>query len=152
MSSQQNNNPNQQQPKQPSVKPNLPQDIIKSSGLANLNQEQIKRGVYVSNISAKATLKSVSDFFSFCGPIEKLVMDFDSTSNPNDVKQFAVVVFEHEKDYSTALLLGNARIIDSPINVYPYSQVLPSFKEGSQQQSQKKQPGRVSSFDKNSYI
>lgn len=40
----------------------------------------------------------------------------DSTSNPNDVKQFAVVVFEHEKDYSTALLLGNARIIDSPIN------------------------------------
>jgi len=83
----------------------------------------------------------------FCGSVEKVIMDvyvhslslllFVFTiiiylllcyhSDPNtgvEAKQFAVVVFENSNAFSTALLLGNATIVDSSIVVYPYSKIL----------------------------
>ncbi len=48
------------------------------------------------------------------------------TSNPNQQgKQFAVIVFDNENSFSTALLLGNATIVDSPIQVVPYAKIAP---------------------------
>jgi len=49
---------------------------------------------------------------------------FRSDPNSPESKYFAVVVFENSNAFSTALLLGNATIVDSPIVVYPYSKIL----------------------------
>jgi hypothetical protein len=94
---------------------------LKNTGLVNLSSSQQSRAIYVTNISSKATIKQVSDFFSFCGGIEKLVQDFDPNSDPNAMKQFAVIVFENDQTYSIALLLGNSMIEESAINVHPYA-------------------------------
>jgi hypothetical protein len=69
--------------KDPKIKPSISKDIIRSTGLINvfffhnskLNQNQINKGIYVTNISSKCTIKKISDFFSFCGTIEKLVLE-----------------------------------------------------------------------------
>lgn len=100
----------------------LTPQLLKSTGLSNFTQDQINRAVYVTNLSAKATLKNVSDFFSFCGDIERMIMD---RHPDHDGNQFCVVVFDSESAYSTALLLGNAVIADQPIAVAPYSTVAP---------------------------
>jgi len=106
----------------PSTAPKaLSTETLKNTGLVNLSLAQQSRAIYVTNISAKATIKQVADFFSFCGGIEKLVQDFDPNSDPNAMKQFAVIVFENDQTYSIALLLGNSVVEDSPINVHPYA-------------------------------
>jgi hypothetical protein len=112
----------------PSTTPKtLSMDTLKNTGLINLTEHQRARSIYVSNISSKATIKQVSDFFSFCGSIEKLVQDFDSNSDSNNMKQFAVVVFESDQSYSIALLLGNSMIDDSAINVHPFAPLDPTI-------------------------
>eukprot|EP01121_Diplochlamys_sp_Union-15-3_P001978 TRINITY_DN116_c0_g1_i2.p1 TRINITY_DN116_c0_g1~~TRINITY_DN116_c0_g1_i2.p1 ORF type:complete len:303 (+),score=73.24 TRINITY_DN116_c0_g1_i2:47-955(+) len=68
--------------------------------------------VVVTNISEKANEKTVSDFFSFCGRISKLVLRSDDHGH-----QTAVVHFETEEAARTALLLTNALIVDTPITV-----------------------------------
>ncbi|EFA86590.1 RNA-binding region RNP-1 domain-containing protein [Heterostelium album PN500] len=73
--------------------------------------------VYVSNVSLKATPKTVSDFFSFCGKITELSLREDSTGSAQE----AVVVFESESAAKTALLLTNALIVDKVIQVLQYN-------------------------------
>ncbi|EGG21513.1 RNA-binding region RNP-1 domain-containing protein [Cavenderia fasciculata] len=74
-------------------------------------------GVYVTNISLKATQKTVSDFFSFCGKINELSLQVDSTGQGQE----AVVVFDSESAAKTALLLTNALIVDKVITVVQYT-------------------------------
>jgi len=81
-------------------------------------QVNLSRTVFVSNLSPAATEKAVSDFFSFCGRISKLYMKRDQ-----DVGS-AVVEFESESAAKTALLLSNALIVDRPINVAPYANIV----------------------------
>jgi len=78
---------------------------------------QESKAVTVSNISPSANEKTVSDFFSFCGKINKLFLN--KTENADT--SVAVVQFETESAAKTALLLTNALIIDRPITVVPYS-------------------------------
>eukprot|EP01111_Echinosteliopsis_oligospora_P015808 TRINITY_DN636_c0_g1_i1.p1 TRINITY_DN636_c0_g1~~TRINITY_DN636_c0_g1_i1.p1 ORF type:complete len:330 (-),score=108.55 TRINITY_DN636_c0_g1_i1:103-1032(-) len=77
------------------------------------------RSVFVSNISPNAVEKAVSDFFSFCGKITRLVLR-PSTTN-TDGSQEAIVTFETDSAAKTALLLTNALIVDRPITVIPYT-------------------------------
>jgi RNA recognition motif-containing protein len=114
--------------KVPSTSPNLSQEIIKNTGLLNLTPQQCGNAVYVTNLSSTATIKQVSEFFSYCGSIEKIIQEVDPSSQPNDPKQFAVVVFDSDQAYSVALLLGSSVIEGSPINVHPYSNFVPSAK------------------------
>jgi len=72
--------------------------------------------VFITNISPKATEKTVSDFFSFCGKITKLFLKKDTNAETSS----AVVQFETESASKTALLLTNALIEDRPISVVPY--------------------------------
>jgi len=73
--------------------------------------------VLVTNISASATEKTVSDFFSFCGKITKLFLEKAEGSDSLS----ALVQFETESAAKTALLLSNALIVDRPITVVAYS-------------------------------
>jgi RNA recognition motif-containing protein len=98
-----------------------PPQLLKSGGFSNLATSQILRGVYVTNVSINATLKDISDFFSYCGNIEKVIQSKDPN---NQNAQIAVVVMDQENDYATALLLSNAVIVDSPIQVYPYRDLI----------------------------
>jgi len=78
--------------------------------------EQLTTSVYITNISASASEKTVSDFFSFCGKIDKLFLKKEENGTSS-----AVVQFETESAAKTALLLTNALIVDKPITVTPYS-------------------------------
>jgi len=109
----------------PSSIPNLSPEVIKNTGLINLTEKQQSNALYVTNISKTATIKQVSEFFSYCGTIEKIVQDFDINSPKEDPKQFSVVVFDSDQSYSVALLLGASVIEGSPINVHPYTTVIP---------------------------
>lgn len=80
--------------------------------------EADSRSVFVSNISQNAVEKAVSDFFSFCGKITRLVLRPASSA---DGSQEAIVTFETESAAKTALLLTNALIVDRPITVIPYT-------------------------------
>jgi len=94
-----------------------PPQVLKSGGFTSLTTSQVLRSVYVTNISSKATLKDVSDFFSYCGNVEKVIQ----TKDPyNQTSQIAVIVMDHEHAYATALILSNVIIVDSPIQMYPY--------------------------------
>eukprot|EP01120_Amphizonella_sp_Union-15-10_P007339 TRINITY_DN2464_c0_g4_i1.p1 TRINITY_DN2464_c0_g4~~TRINITY_DN2464_c0_g4_i1.p1 ORF type:complete len:271 (-),score=61.36 TRINITY_DN2464_c0_g4_i1:91-840(-) len=60
--------------------------------------------VYVTNISPTASEKTLLDFFSFCGKINKLVLTNDGAS------QHAVIYFDTAEATSTALLLNKANV------------------------------------------
>jgi len=122
--------------------PYLSPELIKSLGLSNLSEKQQSNALYVTNISKTATIKQVNEFFGYCGVVEKIVQDFDANSPKEDPKQFAIVVFETEQSFSVALLLGASVIEGTPINVHPYTTVLPPQ---SQQQHQQQQQQNSSS-------
>eukprot|EP00761_Pharyngomonas_kirbyi_P011359 gb/GECH01011384.1/.p1 GENE.gb/GECH01011384.1/~~gb/GECH01011384.1/.p1 ORF type:complete len:321 (+),score=85.51 gb/GECH01011384.1/:1-963(+) len=104
--------------------PELTPEFIESNKLNELTEDQIRRAVYVSNISGSTSEKEVQDFFSFCGGLERVVQAEDPVAS-GEGKQFAVVVFEEEAAASTALLLSNAVIGDVPIAVQPYGNSMP---------------------------
>jgi hypothetical protein len=87
-----------------------------------LTPNQILRAVYVTNISENATLKNVSDFFGYCGTVEKIVQARDVQS---EGKQFAVIVFENIEAYNVAKLLGSTNLVDSEVHIFPYSEIVP---------------------------
>lgn len=70
--------------------------------------------VLVTNLSPQADEKTISDFFSFCGKIEKFYVKKGENTNT------AVICFETESAAKTALLLTNALIADQPIEVKTY--------------------------------
>jgi RNA recognition motif-containing protein len=71
------------------------------------------KSVIVTNISPSANEKTVSDFFSFCGKINKLYLKREEGKDTSS----AVIQFETESAAKTALLLTNALIVDRPITV-----------------------------------
>lgn len=72
--------------------------------------------VYVTNISASASEKTVTDFFSFCGKINSMTL----RTLEGGAKE-AVIEFQTDAAAKTALLLTNALIVDRPITVAPYT-------------------------------
>ena len=75
----------------------------------------------------------ISEFFSFCGTVEKVAQDFES-----DSKQFAVVIFLDDHSYTTALLLGSSIIDEESINIHPFVAQNQEFTE-----NESKPQGRV---------
>ncbi|KAI9168540.1 Protein vip1 [Blastocladiella emersonii ATCC 22665] len=73
--------------------------------------EATPNAVLVQNISANATEKSVKDFFSFCGKINRFEM---LTSGET---QEAFILFDKESAANTARLLSNAVIVDRSVTV-----------------------------------
>jgi len=70
--------------------------------------------IFVSNISATASEKTVKDFFLFCGKIQEFELQKEGD------RQVALVLFERESAAKTACMLTNAMIVDSQISVTPY--------------------------------
>jgi len=73
----------------------------------------MSKKVIVTDISDKATEKTVKDFFLFCGKIKEFELIKDESSD----KQIAYVTFERDTAAKTALMLTNAVIGDSQITV-----------------------------------
>jgi len=73
----------------------------------------MSKKVIVTDISAKASEKTVKDFFLFCGKIR----DFELIKEESSDKQIAYVTFERDAAAKTALMLTNAVIGDSQITV-----------------------------------
>ncbi|KAF9916481.1 hypothetical protein BX616_003656, partial [Lobosporangium transversale] len=70
--------------------------------------------IFVDNISASASGKTVKDFFLFCGKI----LEFEIQREGDH--QVALVLFERDSAAKTACMLTNAMIVDSQITVKPY--------------------------------
>jgi len=73
----------------------------------------MSKKVIVTDISAKASEKTVKDFFLFCGKIR----EFELIKEESSDKQIAYVAFERDTAAKTALMLTNAVIGDSQITV-----------------------------------
>mmetsp|Transcript_3763 Transcript_3763/g.5560 ORF Transcript_3763/g.5560 Transcript_3763/m.5560 type:complete len:400 (+) Transcript_3763:43-1242(+) len=106
--------------------------VLNNPGVGILTTEQINRTVLVTGISKKASIKQVSEFFSYCGNVEKILQDSE-----NDDSQYAYVVFEREGSFSMALLLRNAVVVDQPIEVVAANKVLKKRRSSSQRASLK---------------
>jgi ribosomal protein S8 len=96
--------------------------LLKSAGFSNLTTSQILRAIYITNINNETTLKDIGDFFSYCGNIEKVIQAKDP--NSQDELQLGCVVMDNDHDYATALLLSGALIENTPIQVYPYRDLI----------------------------
>jgi RNA recognition motif-containing protein len=73
----------------------------------------MSKKVIVTDISDKASEKTVKDFFLFCGKIK----EFELIKEESSDKQIAYVTFERDTAAKTALMLTNAVIGDSQITV-----------------------------------
>lgn len=73
----------------------------------------MSKKVIVTDISARASEKTVKDFFLFCGKIK----EFELIKEESSDKQIAYVAFERDTAAKTALMLTNAVIGDSQITV-----------------------------------
>jgi len=73
----------------------------------------MSKKVIVTDISDKASEKTVKDFFLFCGKIR----EFELIKEESSDKQIAYVTFERDTAAKTALMLTNAVIGDSQITV-----------------------------------
>ena len=76
--------------------------------------DQNNYSILVSSLDCKVTEKQLADFFSFCGTITSLVL------RKHDNSSDAIITFESEPAYKTALLLSNALINEKPITVSPF--------------------------------
>lgn len=73
----------------------------------------MSKKVIVTDISEKASEKTVKDFFLFCGKIK----EFELIKEESSDKQIAYITFEKDTAAKTALMLTNAVICDSQITV-----------------------------------
>eukprot|EP00002_Diphylleia_rotans_P033725 TRINITY_DN719_c0_g3_i1.p1 TRINITY_DN719_c0_g3~~TRINITY_DN719_c0_g3_i1.p1 ORF type:complete len:272 (-),score=89.02 TRINITY_DN719_c0_g3_i1:197-1012(-) len=78
-----------------------------------ISAEALDRSIYVYNIAPTATEKDLTDFFSFCGPIEKVILE----SNPVDGNQHSGITFGDLNTAATALLLAGAILVGQPIAI-----------------------------------
>jgi hypothetical protein len=76
------------------------------------------KSILVTNIGASATERSITDFFSYCGKIERL--SFHRAAGI-DGKNEAIVTFQTDAAVTTALMLSGAQIDGSGIIVSPYT-------------------------------
>ncbi|MCO5564063.1 hypothetical protein L7F22_017719 [Adiantum nelumboides] len=70
--------------------------------------------VKVSNISSKATLKDIEEFFSFSGQIESI-----NLNSNGDESQSAYVTFRDQDAVKLAVLLSGSAILDKEVTVSP---------------------------------
>ncbi|MCO5591495.1 hypothetical protein L7F22_045479 [Adiantum nelumboides] len=70
--------------------------------------------VKVSNISSKATLKDIEEFFSFSGQIESINLNSDG-----DESQSAYVTFRDQDAVKIAILLSGSAILDKEVTISP---------------------------------
>ncbi|KAI5064071.1 hypothetical protein GOP47_0020741 [Adiantum capillus-veneris] len=70
--------------------------------------------VKVSNISSKATIKEIEEFFSFSGKIESVNLNSDE-----DESQTAYVTFTDQNSVKIALLLSGSAILDKEVTISP---------------------------------
>jgi hypothetical protein len=94
----------------------LDQNTLRNAGLHVLTPSQQSRAVIVYDLSDDISIKQLSEFFGYCGGVEKIILN----KNQNE-QLFAVVIFEDENAYSTAILLNKAILNDLPITVLSYS-------------------------------
>lgn len=72
--------------------------------------------VKVSNISSKATIKEIEEFFSFSGQIKSVNLNSDG-----DESQTAYVTFMDQDSVKIALLLSGSAILDKEVTISPCS-------------------------------
>ncbi|KAG0022042.1 hypothetical protein BGZ81_008700 [Podila clonocystis] len=88
--------------------------------------------IFVSNISAAASERTVKDFFLFCGKIDQFELQKEGD------RQVALVLFERESAAKTACMLTNAMIVDSQISVKPYFEFAADSNENVSQENKPK--------------
>eukprot|EP00250_Pteridium_aquilinum_P011978 c20431_g1_i1 orf=22-1023(-) len=74
--------------------------------------------VKVSNISSKATIQEIEDFFSFSGQIENINLNSDGEDS-----QIAYVTFKDKDSLKFALLLSGSAILDKEVNISALSKL-----------------------------
>ncbi|KAI5057425.1 hypothetical protein GOP47_0027440 [Adiantum capillus-veneris] len=74
--------------------------------------------VQVNNVSSRATVRDLQNFFSFSGRISKI--DLRSDGNWSQV---ALVTFKDAEALDTAVLLSGATIVDQPVSVFSLEDV-----------------------------
>lgn len=72
--------------------------------------------VKVTNISSKATIKEIEEFFSFSGQIESVNLNSDGAES-----QTAYVTFMDQDSVKIALLLSGSAILDKEVTISPCS-------------------------------
>ncbi|PON57008.1 Nucleotide-binding alpha-beta plait domain containing protein [Parasponia andersonii] len=72
--------------------------------------------IQVLNLSSRATLADLNNFFSYCGTVENIQMLSHRTK---DGSQSALVTFRLPYAFQTALLLNNAILLERPICILP---------------------------------
>eukprot|EP01012_Entosiphon_sulcatum_P032385 TRINITY_DN4119_c0_g1_i1.p1 TRINITY_DN4119_c0_g1~~TRINITY_DN4119_c0_g1_i1.p1 ORF type:complete len:347 (-),score=65.19 TRINITY_DN4119_c0_g1_i1:92-1132(-) len=86
-----------------------------------------ERSIVVSHISPVAEAKHLDEFFAFCGSVESIT--FTGQTAPDGTK-VAVVTFTDSDAVQTALLLSDAIIVDSPIQIAPATSETPAADTG----------------------
>ncbi|XP_042499216.1 protein vip1-like [Macadamia integrifolia] len=69
--------------------------------------------VHVLDLSPKVTLSELTNFFSYCGTVDKVQL-----VRNRDESQIAYVTFRQPSALQTALLLNGAIVVDRPIRVF----------------------------------
>jgi RNA recognition motif-containing protein len=77
----------------------------------------MSKAVIVQNLVSYETPESVTDYFSFCGKVERV--NILPSSRPNQLLQ-AIVVFDNAESAQTALFLNGQRFNDCAISVKPF--------------------------------
>ena len=82
----------------------IPEDIRHQYGINALTLDQIHRSIFVGTNTPIDTLsvQELSNFFSFCGSVEKIIIVDDLNS--------AVVCLENNESFSTSLLLNEMKL------------------------------------------
>ncbi|KAG2388374.1 hypothetical protein C9374_000538 [Naegleria lovaniensis] len=82
----------------------IPEDIVHQYGINALTLDQIHRSVFVSINTPvqELSVQEISNFFSFCGSVEKIIIVDDLNG--------AVVCLENSESFSTSLLLNEMKL------------------------------------------
>lgn len=99
-----NHNNGQTQRKVAYVPSLIPEDIVHQYGINALTLDQIHRSVFVSINTPvqELSVQEISNFFSFCGSVEKIIIVDDLNG--------AVVCLENSESFSTSLLLNEMKL------------------------------------------
>jgi hypothetical protein len=99
----------------------LTEQTIRQAGLHVLTPQQQKKAVVVYDLSDDISVKQLSEFFGYCGGVEKIVLNQNQSGS-----LFSVVVLENEAAFATAVLLNHAILNDVSITVAPYTDFVKS--------------------------
>lgn len=114
---------------QPDHSPRLT-PLSSSASTSTTDQEQQRaerdsRSIHVSNVDYSTTPEELKDFFSACGPIEKITILCDKmTGRP---KGFAYVEFKNVEDVTTALILDQTEFKGRQLKIQQKRSNLPGM-------------------------